>query len=243
MVTPQPPDSAGAPRPVPGDPESPEALEMALNPLIFRIADSFVLIGVKDTENGPELMYADVGDQVCAVAYTDPEEIRRDLPAGYHLYQITVPKLLERLHPAIGLIIGPHAESPLTVMPWERDAVLAAALPFPPGAPVRIKKRGDRQPKLMAAALPGIEAIDGVRAVYVTRYQVADAREKILVAYDHDPDVPGSDSVADAFIAAAAQINLADPMQVVALADIPESLRPTVEKTVPPSYVRKAKRR
>jgi hypothetical protein len=215
---------------------------MALNPLIFRIADMWVLIGVKDTDKGPELMYADVGDQVCAVAYTDPAEIRRDLPEGYRLNQITVPDLLERLHPAIGLLIGPRAASPLTVMPWERDAVLAAGLAFPPGAPVRIETGGDRPPaKLLGPALPRLKKIAGVRAVYVTRYQVADARERILVAYDHDPDVPGSDRVADVFYGVAAQLDLPEPMRVVALADIPAGLRATVENHVRPSYVGKGK--
>jgi hypothetical protein len=216
---------------------------MALNPLIFRIADSWVLFGVKESGERPEPMYADVGDQVCAVAYTDAEEMERDLPEGYHLYQITVPELLEGLHPACGLIIGPHSASPLTVMPWERDAVLAAAEPFPAGAPVRIKTGVYRPARLLAAALLWVKRIDGVRAVYVTRYQVADARERVLVAYDHDPDVPGSDRVADAFYAAAAKINLTDPLRVVALADMPDGLRRVVEDGVRPCYVRKAKRR
>jgi hypothetical protein len=220
-------------------PDSPESLEMAVNPLIFRIADSNVLIGVKSTDRGPELMYTDTGDQVCAVAYTDPEEIRRDLPDGYRLFQITVPELLQRLAPVCGLVINPRATSPLVVMPWERDAVIAAGRPFPAGAPVRIKQGGDHRPALLAAALPRIEATSGVRVVYLTRYQVADAREKILIAYDHDPAMPGADTAAaDAFIAAATQISLPDPMQIVALHDIPEELRRIVLADVPPCYVR-----
>jgi hypothetical protein len=51
--------------------------------------------------------------------------------------------------------------------------------------------------------------------------------------------VPGADDLAaDAFMAAAADIRLADPMQVVALADIPESFRRTILDEVPPAYVR-----
>jgi hypothetical protein len=219
--------------------DSPETLEMALNPLIFRIADSIVLIGVKPTDRGPELMYTEAGDTVCAVAYTDPAEIRRDLPDGYRLFQITVPELLQRVHPACGLLIGPHAVPPLLVMPYEREAVLAASLPFPPGAPIRLKKRGDRQPALLAAALPRIAAMPAVRRVYLTRYQVADAREKVLVVYDHEVAAEGADGdAADAFIAAAAEIDLADPMQIVALADVPEPFHGMLLANVPPAYVR-----
>lgn len=218
-------------------PDSVEALELALNPLVFRIADSTVLIGVKPTERGPELMYTDVGDTVCAVAYTDPAEIRRDLPDGHRLFQITVPDLLERLHPACGLLIGPRAASPLMVMPYERQAVLTAALPFPPGAPVRIKKQGVPQPALMKAALPRLTATPGVLRVYLTRYQVADAREKLLVVYEHDPAAPGADvAAADAFIDAAAAVDLTDPMQVVALGDVPEPFHAMLLADVPPAY-------
>jgi hypothetical protein len=229
MVSEQPPADA---------PDSVESLEMALNPLIFRIADSNVLIGVKPTDRGPELMYADAGDTVCAVAYTDPEEIRRDLPDGYRLFQITVPDLLRRLHPACGLLIGPRAASPLLVMPYEREAVIAAGLPFPPGAPIRLNYGGDRQPALLASALPRIESAGGVRRIYLTRYQVADARERLLVVYEHDTAVEGADAVAaDAFMAAAADVRLADPMRIVALADVPEPFHGMLTADVPPAYV------
>jgi hypothetical protein len=74
--------------------------------------------------------------------------------------------------------------------------------------------------------------------VYITRYRVADAREKVLVVYETDP-VPGADDLAaDAFIAAAADTRLADPMQVVALDDIPAAFRRMVLNDVPPAYVR-----
>ncbi|MCL2731831.1 MAG: hypothetical protein FWE15_17610 [Actinomycetia bacterium] len=219
--------------------DSVEALELALNPLVFRIADSMVLIGVRATDRGPELMYTEVGDTVCAVAYTDPEEIRSDLPDGYRLFQIGVPDLLRRLHPECGLLIGPRAASPLMVMPYERDAVIAASVPFPVGAPIRIKKHGVPHRALMKAVLPRITAAPGVLRVYLTRYQVADAREKLLVVYENDPAVAGADAdAANAFIEAAAEIEMADPMQVVALDDVPEPFHAMVLDDVPPVYVR-----
>jgi hypothetical protein len=222
-------------------PDSVEALELALNPLVFRIADSSVLIAVKATDRGPELMYTEVGDTLCAVAYTDPEEIRQDLPEGYRLFQITVPELLRRLHPECGLLIGPRAASPLMVMPYERAAVLAASLPFPAGAPIRLKKHGAPHRALMKAVLPRLEDVAGLLRVYLTRYQVADAREKLLVVYENDPEVAGEGAdaaAADAFVDAAAEIGLADPMQVVALDDVPEPFRGMLLDDVPPAYVR-----
>jgi heme-degrading monooxygenase HmoA len=234
----QEPDQPGA-QPPADAPDSVESLEMALNPLVFRIADSTVLIGVKPTERGPELLYADAGDTMCAVAYTDPKEIRRDLPEGYRLFQIAVPDLLRRLHPACGLLIDPRAASPLLVMPYEREAVLAAGLPFPPGAPVRVRKHGAPQPALVAAALARLDPAAGLLRVHLTRYQVADAREKVLVVYEHDSRVEGSDgAAADAFMAAAADVGLSDPMQIVALADVPDIFRRMILDDVPPVWVR-----
>jgi hypothetical protein len=208
-----------------------------VTPLVFRIADSTVLIGVRTTERGPEPLFTDVGGEPCAVAYTDPEEIRSDLPEGYRLFQIPVPLLLTQLPPGCGLVINPRAASPLLVAAAERDIVLAASVPFPSGAFIAIKSGGDDQPRLLAAALPRIE-FTAVRRVYLTRYRVADAREKVLVVYETDP-VPGADSLAaDGFAAAAAETGLADPMQVVALADVPETFRAILLADVPPAYVR-----
>ncbi|HEY5836889.1 hypothetical protein [Streptomyces sp.] len=208
-----------------------------VSPLIFRIADSTVLIGVRAGERGPEPLFTDVSGEPCAVAYTDPEEIRRDLPEGYRLHQIPVPLLLSQLPPGCGLIIDPRAASPLHVGAHEREIVLAASLPFPPGAFIRIKSGGDPQPALLASALPRIE-VTAVRRVYVTRYRVADAREKVLVVYETDP-VPGADDLAaDAFMAAAADTALADPMQVLALDDVPDTFRRMILADVPPAYVR-----
>lgn len=209
-----------------------------VSPLIYRLADSVVLIGVRTGDRGPEPLYTDVSGALCAVAYTDPEEIRRDLPEGYRLFQITVPELLAQLPPAAGLIIDPRAASPIHVAAEERDVVIAAGLPFPAGAYIKVKASADPQPRLLAAALPRIEALAAVRRLYVTRYRVADAREKILVLYEVDA-VPGADdAAADAVMAAAADIALADPMQIVALGEVPEDLRAVVLADVEPAYVR-----
>jgi hypothetical protein len=215
----------------------PDGTPVEVTPLIFRLADSTVLIGVRATDRGPQPLVTDVAGQPCAVAYTDPEELRRDLPDGYHLYQIPVPLLLNQLPPGCGLVINPQAASPLYIAADERQTVLAASVPFPADAFIKIKAGGDQQPALLAAVLPRID-VTPVRRVFITRYQVADAREKVLVAYETDP-VPGADDLAaDAFMSAAADTRLSDPMQIVALADIPEPFRHIILDDVAPAYVR-----
>ncbi|MEU3463151.1 hypothetical protein ABZ721_24815 [Streptomyces sp. NPDC006733] len=209
-----------------------------VSPLLYRLADSIVLIGVRTGDRGPEPLYTDVSGTLCAVAYTDPDEIRRDLPDGYRLFQITVPELLAQLPPAAGLIVNPRAASPIHVAADERDVVIAAGRPFPAGAFIKVKASADAQPRLLAAVLPRLAALPAVRRLFLTRYRVADAREKILAVYEVD-GTPGADeAAADAVTAAAAEIALADPMQVVALGDVPEELRAVVLADVDPAWVR-----
>jgi hypothetical protein len=206
--------------------------------LLYRLADSTVLIGVQQTEAGPQPLLTQVGGEPCAVAYTNPEELRRDLPEGYRMYQLTVPELLAELPPVCGLVVNPRAPSPVYVSADRREAVIEAGRPFPAGATIRVLPGGDEQPRLLAAALGDLKAIPALRRLYCTRYRVADAREKLLVVYDTDAE-PGADvATAEAVISAATETRLVDPLQVIALDDVPDQFREVVLGEVPPAYVR-----
>lgn len=212
---------------------------VALPPHVHRIADSMVLIGLKQTDRGPEPLYTEVAGALCAVAYTDPEEIRADLPDDYRLYQVKVTEMLALLPPATGLVIDPRARSPIYIDPSEREAVIEAGLPFPPGATVYMKRKAHQHPALFAALLPGAEAIGALRHLYCTTYKVADRDQKLLMVYDADPE-PGADAqINDAVIAAAAEIRLPDPLQIIAIDDVPEHFRELVRESVGPFYVRR----
>ncbi|MFE0099493.1 enhanced serine sensitivity protein SseB C-terminal domain-containing protein [Streptomyces sp. NPDC059009] len=228
----------------PGDPRDPR---ITATPLIYRLADSTVLIGVKQTERGPEPLFTAVSGEPCAVAYTEPDEIREVLPDDYHLYQIPVVELLAQLPPVCGLLINPKAASPLYVAAEERDAVIAAGAPFPAGAFIRIKASAENPARLLPAVLARVADVHALRRLYCTRYQVADAREKILMVYDTGgaADGPAPDAVADqdravndAIMEAAAETSLPDPMQIIALDDLPEEFRRLVLTDVEPCYVR-----
>jgi SseB protein C-terminal domain len=210
--------------------------EPVVSPLVYRIADTTVLIGLRFGDRGPEPLYTEVGGVPAAVAYTDPDEIRRDLPDGYRLFQLQVPELLGQLPPPCGLVINPRADSPLFVAPEERDLVVAAGQPFPPGAYIRVQGRAERPERLLSAALPRLAAVRELRRLYCTRYRVADAREKLLLVYE--ADAGGDDAVNDALLSAAAEAELPDPMQVIALEDIPEEFRRVVLSEVEPCYER-----
>ncbi|NUR02168.1 MAG: hypothetical protein HOY79_38235 [Streptomyces sp.] len=209
-----------------------------LPPQLYRIADSVILIGVRQTERGPEPLYAEVGGELCGVAYTDPEEIRADLPDDYHLYQIKVTEFLAQLPAVCGLLIDPRCPSPTYVAPYEREVVLAAGLPFPAGATIYMKRKAHKAPRLFAALLPRVQAIAELRRLYCTQYKVADRPQKLLMVYDAEL-TPGADKlINDAIIAAAAEIQLPDPMQIIAVDDLPEHFRKLVRHSVEPFYVR-----
>lgn len=79
-------------------------------------------------------------------------------------------------------------------------------------------------------------AVQDARRVYRTRYRVADAREKLLVAYDCEPG--GDSAVANAVVDAAAAVQLSDPMKAMALDDVPEQFRGMILAGVKPFHVR-----
>lgn len=115
---------------------------------------------------------------------------------------------------------------------------MAAGLPFPAGALIQVKASADSQPRFLAAAWPRLEQITALRRLYLTRYQVEDAREKMLAVYAYDQAEGVDGAINNALISAAAEISLADPMQIIWLDDVPEDFRATVLADVAPCYVR-----
>jgi hypothetical protein len=203
---------------------------------VWRLADSTVLIGVKQTADGPVPLVTEVSGEPVGVAFTDPAEIRALLPDDYRMFQIPLVEFLGNLPPTYGLVVDPRTDSPVYIPAEERDVVLLAALPFPTGAPIKVKQSADGPPAFLAAAGTRLAAVPEARRVYCTRYQVADAREKLLVAYDCE--LGGDAAVAEAVVAAAAAVELPDPMKVTALDDIPEQFRDMILAGVEPFHVR-----
>lgn len=201
---------------------------------VYRLADSRVVIAVTTGENGPMPLFTEVSGDLCAVAYTDPEEARRDAPDGARVFEIQVAELLRRLPPVCGLLVDPRAPSPVFVAPGERALVLDAAVPFPAGAVVRFDQTFAVPEPVLARLRDALAAVPTVRRAYCTRYQVADVRVKLLVAVDADA---ATDAVEAAF-QALREAGYSGPAEVATLASIPETLRRIVLTDIAPCYIR-----
>lgn len=130
---------------------------------VYRLADARVLFAVRITDRGPEPLYTRVSDEGVAVAYTDEREAEADLPDGYKLYEIGVSEYIEQLPPGFGLLIDPRAKSPVYIPAKDRDAVVRAAAPFPPGANVRIGHPKTEPTELLRLAIRNLANVPAAR--------------------------------------------------------------------------------
>jgi hypothetical protein len=211
---------------------------------VYRLADGMVLIGVAETPRGPEPLFTDVSGAPTAVAYTDPDEMRRVLPEGYRQFQIQVSELLEQLPAGVGLVIDPHAPSPVYVSPQQRQEVVEAAWPFPTGAHVRYGEPATEPSELLDCLATKSEQLPSVRRWWRAWYQVHDAREKLLLVYDVEGDgeelAGNARRAADAAHDCLGLTGYGHPAQVISLGDLPDEAREWLTTTQTPCYERGA---
>jgi SseB protein C-terminal domain len=209
---------------------------------IYRLADSMVLIGVLATERGPEPLFTDVSGALTAVAFTDSDEMTRTLPEGYHVFQIQVSELLQQLPVPVALVIDPHAPSPIFVSGEQRQAVIEAAWPFPNGAHITYGEPLTEPTDLLDCIATKSEQQPAVHRWWRAWYQVADAREKLLLVYDVDGTgdelAANARPAADAAYECLALVTYDRPGQVISLGDVPRDAQEWLSANVKPFYER-----
>lgn len=209
---------------------------------IYRLADSMVLFAVRQTDRGPEPLFTEVSGAATAVAYTDQAEIDRVLPDGYAVFAIQLSQFLGQLPPGIGLVVDPNARSPVYVAPDQRQAVLEAAWPFPGGARITYGVPNTEPTDLLDCIATKSEHLRSVRRWWRAWYQVADAREKLLLVYEvdgtGDERAANAGPAADAAYECLALATYDKPGQVISLSDVPEEGREWLTANVDPFYER-----
>jgi hypothetical protein len=209
---------------------------------IYRLADSMVLIGVSQTERGPEPLFTEVSGALTAVAYTDWNEMARTMPEGYHLFQIQVSELLAQLPENVGLVVDPHAPSPIFVSGEHRQAVIEAAWPFPSGAHITYGVPLTEPTDLLDCIATKSEQQPSVRRWWRAWYQVGDAREKLLLVYEVDGSgnelAANARPAADAAYECLALVTYDKPGQVISLSDVPPEAQDWLTANVAPFYER-----
>lgn len=207
---------------------------------IYRLADSDVLIGVATTLAGPTPLFTDVEGEIACVAYTDESEARADLPQTHELFSIEVTELLRQLPSHVGLVIDPRAPAPVYLPADGKQGVLDAGGAFPAGVQIAIGEPAQQPTALMAAIAAAGPGLPGLRRVWRTWYQVADAGEKLLVVYDVTGGPDEHTAAADLVVAAAEATDYPHRLLVLALEDVPASHREYLLDSTPASYERQA---
>lgn len=203
---------------------------------LYRLADTEVLLAVAQTGQGPAPLFTEVSGEPAVVAWTDLEQARADVPDTHQLFSLPVAELLAQLPAHAGLVVDPRAGSPVHVAAASKAAVIEAATPFPAGAPTRIGDPAQEPVELLTALRSAAPAVPGLRRLWRTWYQVADARPRLLVVYGTDDPPRHGPAAADAVIAAATQVQHADPLLVLALEDLPAEHRDWLLESTPPLY-------
>lgn len=204
----------------------------------YRLADSHVLIAVAMTERGPEPLCAQAGDEIVAVAYTDPAEAKADAPDTHRVFSIQVAELLEQLPAGMGVVIDPRSPSPVHVPAAARPALIDAARPFPPGAEVRIGDPMEEPVELLEALRSVARGAAQLRRLWRTWYQAADAPPKLLLVYEGG--TPDDTSMADAVVGVVEQSGYPHPTLVMAVDDLPEAHREWLLANTAPFFERSA---
>lgn len=204
----------------------------------YRLADSEVLIGVAQTPQGPAPLFTEVSGEIACVAFTDPDEARADLPDTHRLFSIVVADLLRQLPPHVGLVVDPRSPSPVHVAAADKGLLLEAARPFPANAPVAIGEPAQEPTELLEQLLRTAPQLDVLRRLWRTWYQLADAREKLLVVYDVEGATGADAAAADLVVRAAEAVDYPHPLLVLALDDLPSGHREWLLANTPPCYER-----
>ena len=204
---------------------------------LYRLADAEVLIGVAETPQGPQPLFTDVSGESAVVAYTDLEEAQADLPESHRLFSIPVAELLAELAPHAGLVVDPRSAAPVYVAAADKQQVVEAARPFPAGAPTRIGDPAEEPTALLDELRRTAPSVPGLRRLWRTWYQAADARPRLLVVLETS-DPAGQDAAAALVLLAAEQVALVSPLLVMALEDLPAEHRDWLLANTPPFHER-----
>lgn len=158
-----------------------------------RLATEQVLIAVRPTDRGPELVYTDVDGELTAVAWTDQGYAEATVPDGYRLFAVQVSELLEQLPAQAGLVIDPQAPSPVAVPAARKADVVVMAAPFPPDVPVALGAPSEEPSTLLERLRPVLADLPAARRAWRLWSQADDAPGRLMIVVDTGRAEPDAD--------------------------------------------------
>jgi hypothetical protein len=205
---------------------------------VWQLVDATVLFPIRPTPQGdsPALMAVPDGDAI--PTWVIQARAEGMLPDGFQLRQVPLAVLLERLPDGTGIVIEPGSPHGVYIPADQTRALLMLAVPFPHGARVQWGPIPDEAQPFADALRSRAETLPQLAALWLARFQVEDAREKLACIYagdeEHDADtVAALNAVADA-------VRPPLPVQIVAVTDVPGPTRTWLVDEVPALFLRRA---
>lgn len=203
---------------------------------VWQLVDSTVLFPVKLVPEGesPALMDAPEGEAV--PAWVIQSRAGGMLPAGFILRQAPMATLLERLPDGVGIVIEPGSPHGIYIPADQRAALSLLCVPFPHGARVVWGTVPDEARPFADALRARASGLAQLSALWLARFRVEDAHEKLACVYAGDEDQDAATVRALYEVAERMQPPL--PVQVVAITDMPGPTRVWLVDEMPPLYMR-----
>ncbi len=203
---------------------------------IWQLLDANVLFPITQTPDGdsPALMETPDGD--VAPAWVFQERAAGMLPEGFQLRQAPLALLIERLPDGTGIAIEPGSPHGVYIPADQRGALLLLTAPFPEGARVQWGEIPPDAEPFAAALREQAQSLPAVSGLWLARFQVEDAREKLACVYAGD-DGHDTDTV-DALHAVAEAVQPPLPVQIIAITDVPGPTRTWLVDEVAPLFLR-----
>jgi hypothetical protein len=203
---------------------------------IWQLVDATVLFAITPTDDGDSPALMDTPDGDVMPAWVIQPRAEGMLPQGFELRQAPLALLLERLPDGTGIAIEPGSPHGVYIPADQRSDLLTLAAPFPPGARVQWGELPAQAQPFADALRERVPALPHVSALWLARFQVEDAREKLACVYagDEDHDAATVDAFHD--VAEAVQPPLA--VQIIAITDVPGPTRSWLVDEVTPLFLR-----
>lgn len=206
---------------------------------VWQLLDAVVLMPVQLTPLGeaPAVMPTQAGP--CVPTWVDLPRAQAMLAPGFVLRQAPMADIVSNPHlrPETGIVVEPGAPNAVFVPGEQRLAMVPLTVPFPEGARTAWGDLPDQARPLLEELQASAARITPLRTLWLARFRVEDARERVAVVYETAAaDAETDQLIVSALHEAVARVAPAYPVQTVAVSDLPEGTREWVQESVPPAY-------
>ena len=204
---------------------------------VWQLLDSVVLVAVQPTSQGDATAVMPTENGPCVPTWVDKDRADAMLAPGFVLRQAPMVDLIRDLGEKNGSLVEPGAPNAVFVPADQRPSLRALCVPFPDGARTAWGAAPPETEPLRIELARRAARMTPIGALWVARFQVEDARERVAVVYEtREVDEETDNLIVAALHEGLATINPPYPVQIVALSDLPEPTAQWLIDNVPAAY-------